>query len=300
MAYISKYSGEDIDLRLNLINKLPRNLLDNSDFTNPVNQRGQTSYSSGGYTVDRWGMYATTTMTVSVEEGGLRLDNTNGPEDSASAVFHRFDDKESKLLGGKAVTIAVCDKNGTITVAAGTLSASDVSSNTAQFSHISADKTFYINAYKRSSTQCFEIRINVYAGKTVAIKWAALYEGEYTLETLPEYQPKGYSAELAECQWYFERINSGCSCFGHPYQASTFAFSLNYAEKRISNPTISFGTLTNCIVIPGVGNSTPTSMALAYPIGKKSARVNCVGSFDTSKVVAVDFQTCNVDISADL
>ena len=34
-------------------------------------------------------------------------------------------------------------------------------------------------------------------------KWAALYEGEYTAETLPEYQPKGYGAELAECQRYY-------------------------------------------------------------------------------------------------
>ena len=39
-----------------------KNLLDNWDFTNPVNQRGQTSYTvSGGdasriYTVDRWAL----------------------------------------------------------------------------------------------------------------------------------------------------------------------------------------------------------------------------------------------------
>lgn len=35
------------------------------------------------------------------------------------------------------------------------------------------------------------------------IKWAALYEGEYTAETLPDYQPKGYAAETAECHRYF-------------------------------------------------------------------------------------------------
>ena len=31
-----------------------KNLLDNWDFTNPVNQRGQSSYSSIGYGIDRW------------------------------------------------------------------------------------------------------------------------------------------------------------------------------------------------------------------------------------------------------
>ena len=39
------------------------------------------------------------------------------------------------------------------------------------------------------------------------IKWAALYKGSYTAETLPEYQPKGYAAELLECQRYYYRIN---------------------------------------------------------------------------------------------
>jgi hypothetical protein len=34
----------------------------------------------------------------------------------------------------------------------------------------------------------------------------ALYEGEYTIETLPPYIPKGYAAELAECQRYFQLI----------------------------------------------------------------------------------------------
>lgn len=32
----------------------PWNLLDNSDFSNPVNQRGAASYSTSGYTIDRW------------------------------------------------------------------------------------------------------------------------------------------------------------------------------------------------------------------------------------------------------
>lgn len=35
------------------------------------------------------------------------------------------------------------------------------------------------------------------------IKWATLYAEEYTEATKPEYQPKGYGAELAECQRYY-------------------------------------------------------------------------------------------------
>ena len=42
------------------------------------------------------------------------------------------------------------------------------------------------------------------AGDSIEVEWAALYEGEYTVETLPEYQPKGYGAELLECQRYYQ------------------------------------------------------------------------------------------------
>lgn len=39
----------------------PRNLLDNSDFTNPVNQRGKTSYTGSVYTIDRWKLWTNAT-----------------------------------------------------------------------------------------------------------------------------------------------------------------------------------------------------------------------------------------------
>jgi hypothetical protein len=36
-------------------------------------------------------------------------------------------------------------------------------------------------------------------GSGLCIEWIALYKGEYTAETLPEYQPKGYAVELLAC-----------------------------------------------------------------------------------------------------
>lgn len=38
------------------------------------------------------------------------------------------------------------------------------------------------------------------------LKWAALYEGAYTQDTLPPYRPKGYAAELLECRRYYRMI----------------------------------------------------------------------------------------------
>lgn len=45
-------------------------------------------------------------------------------------------------------------------------------------------------------------------GTTRELVWAALYEGEYTSETLPEYHPKGYGAELEECKRYYQKLFS--------------------------------------------------------------------------------------------
>ena len=42
------------------------------------------------------------------------------------------------------------------------------------------------------------------------LKWAALYGGVYSAATMPDYQPKGYGAELAECQRYYYSRNHLC------------------------------------------------------------------------------------------
>lgn len=49
------------------------------------------------------------------------------------------------------------------------------------------------------------------------IKNVALYEGAYTAETLPKYQPKGYGVELAECQRYFYIMEMGYVPVGYGY-----------------------------------------------------------------------------------
>ena len=49
--------------------------------------------------------------------------------------------------------------------------------------------------------------------------WAALYEGEYTAANLPFYKPKGYAAELRECQRYFIHDVAAC-VMGTQYNAA--------------------------------------------------------------------------------
>ena len=49
-----------------------RNLLDNWDFRNPVNQRGAASYAGAGYTIDRWKING---GTLTLTDAGLTLTN---------------------------------------------------------------------------------------------------------------------------------------------------------------------------------------------------------------------------------
>ena len=56
----------------------PRNLLDNSDFRNPVNQKGQTSYTEVGYTIDRWYKENFSVLTVN---DACTIDNTANSAD---------------------------------------------------------------------------------------------------------------------------------------------------------------------------------------------------------------------------
>ena len=166
----------------------PRNLLDNSDFRNPVNQRGKTSYTAAGYTIDRW--ISASVMPVNVSSNGITLDGTNGSI-VLTQIIDGLDDGvytfAAKVNG--SISLRVYKKEGTT------------------YTRLDATPNYtggYLQMLTYSSRPAVQIRAN--SGYVVNLEWAALYEGEYTAETLPEYQPKGYGAELAECQRYYIKM----------------------------------------------------------------------------------------------
>lgn len=77
--YMSRYSGEQIDAILDLMNpQVPvvsnQNLLDNWYFIMPVNQKGVSgTITTPGYFIDRWKL---TSGSVTVADGGLMLNGT--------------------------------------------------------------------------------------------------------------------------------------------------------------------------------------------------------------------------------
>lgn len=208
----------------------PRNLLDNSDFRNPVNQRGKTNYTGGGYTIDRW-LLGVSSVVVNVLDDGIEI---TGGDSTYNAPYIQ---KVPENLTGKTVTLAVCDSDGVIETVTGTVQTDSACSTNTTYGSI----TFY----HASSDGTLWAQINVKYGGSKIFRWAALYEGSYTADTLPPYVPKGYAAELAECMRYFERIGQS----GNGREPASMLLAVGTTgemrmlqgyrvPKRITSPTI--------------------------------------------------------------
>ena len=163
----------------------PVNLLDNSDFRNPVNQRGQASYSLsawGGYCIDRWGAYADG-ATVTIGSGGLTLSGN---------ILQVISSDIAAMYNGKVLTFAV-KIAGTVYCCSGEVNQTGAWNPSARF-----DTPYgYISFETEENNDMFVI-IDSSTTPSV-VEWAALYEGAYTAQTLPEYHPKGYMAEALNC-----------------------------------------------------------------------------------------------------
>ena len=186
------------------------NLLDNSNFLQPVNQRGETSYTGNKYSIDRWRAYhASTTHTVTAS--GLAVSAT----DANPNLYQVLD--ATQIDTSKTYTAAACDSSGNIYVKT-----------------MKPTTTSYSPACVYLSGSNILFRLN--GAKTW--RWAALYEGEYTVETLPTYMPKGYAAELAECQRYYRKY--GMIQFPAAITSEGWAsVGIDYTGMRVT-PTVQY------------------------------------------------------------
>ena len=243
------YNKIDNGVKTAMQGRAAYNLLDNSDFANPVNQRGRSGTYEGvsNYTtfvIDRWKTWSTG-CTYTLSSAGLQIANLNAS--SSDGPWEGLPNPER--MKGKTYTLAVGYNGGN--VACGNVA---VPTGT-----LTEDK--YLSAVSTSGTRpgvrfviastysSIDFQILISAGQTVTVEWAALYEGSYTADTLPAYVPKGYAAELAECQRYYYQSWNG-SEFNKGYitreaiSASSLALIEFPIEMRIV-PTITFYTAAN-------------------------------------------------------
>ena len=241
------YNKIDNGVKTALQGRAAQNLFDNSNFR--INQLGQTSYTANGYTVDRWAIYkwsndSSISINLSVNADGVILSGGVSTASTPSSCY-LYQKIECNRFAGKTLTAAVyvdsLSGNGT-----GILCAYN---NTTYIKgvNLKVGLNFLVFDVPSSATVLI-IKIGNDASNsgrgsiTASIRWAALYEGSYTADTLPDYQPKGYAAELAECQRYYRQMSYPViPCGNNP--AGTQVYGFLPFRMRIDNPTISCNNL---------------------------------------------------------
>lgn len=179
------YTKIDNGVKTALQGRAAHNLLDNSNFTNPVNQRGQTQISENGYFIDRWMNYTGSQVLVS---GGVQTTASGN-----TAYLSQYIESSSLRDGVYSFAAKV---NGSICIRVIRISGTTITT----VSNAEAGfKGGYLNATYANSGR-FEFMLRVEDGNSIVTEWAALYEGSYTADTLPAYVPK--DSELEECQLY--------------------------------------------------------------------------------------------------
>ena len=177
------YNKIDNGVKTAMQGRAAHNWLDNSDFR--IAQAGYGGmHGTQKYACDRWyDTYGYGSFSFDESQGLTIAYGTNH-----AYLAQKIDG--ASLLHGKSVTLACQLSDGTVYANSGVFNSSGASFQIA----VDSGKTFTLY-YDRAEF--------VVTSGSLTVKWAALYEGSYTAETLPAYQPKGYAAELAACQQRF-------------------------------------------------------------------------------------------------
>lgn len=274
----------------------PYNLLDNSDFVHPIAQAGVNgAHGATEYAVDRWNR--TSGATVSQAADGLKIvsDKTSWTAGIQQKIeAKRFADVMTFAVHGVfpvACRLFVYIGSGTTNF------------GTAYFQGDAAERTLVLKLTKPDGLTGNEV-VNVYispdterTGTAAVVRWAALYEGEYTAETLPPYVPKGYAAELAECLRYYRKIKADTQTFvGYAASGNAYAFIPLAQAMRIA-PTVTVGGKFYYTL--GSAQGTTTETATAHNANENRVVVKCAVSV-TGICTGVITPQGDIDISADL
>ena len=249
----------------------PYNLLDNSNFVDPVTQLPMNSWhGSGNYAIDRWKL--TSGATVSQAADGLKIvsDKTSWTAGIIQRIeVKRFSDVMTFAVRGVfpvACRLFVYIGNG------------KVNFGQAYFRGDAAERTLTVKLTKpdglaEDETVLVHISTDTESTGTAAVvRWAAIYEGEYTAETLPPYIPKGYAVELNECKRYFRTVLTNTQTF-IGYCANGTAYCFIPLQKMRVKPTVTptgkfYYTL-------GDKQGTTTENATAYISNENQAVIKC-------------------------
>ena len=194
-----------------------------------------------------------------------------------------------RIKKGQSYTIAAYDASGNVLCVSGVFNGGMLTGD-----GLSEGK-YYLSLQDSDNSTYYYCIFDAYADITV--KCMALYEGEYTAETLPPYVPKGYAAELAECLRYYRKIKANNETFaGYAANGMAYAFIPLTQAMRIA-PTVTGGG--NFYYTLGSAQGTTIETATAHNANANRVIVKCAVSV-TGICTGVITPQSDIDISADL
>lgn len=268
-----------------------RNLLINSDFSNPVNQRGQSSYTGeGGYTLDMWEL-----------QYGTNLDIGSGH----ITLSGKYDIKQPNTMpikSGTTLTIAArvnvltAPQSFKLATMGGDLT---TTLETAGWQTVVKTVTTTANYEIGAGDLAFLGLQN--SDQSIQVAWIAVYEGSYTADTLPAYVPRGYGVELSECQRYFVRYRGPSSGNALHFLVGATNGSNFYAPLRLpmplrGSPTITYSSV-NLYPYAAGGNIAVTAVEVENVAGDRQTMALRVGH--ETHTLATAGRVCSLRIAID-
>lgn len=253
------------------------NLGTNTNFSNPINQRGAASYtgdSTSPYCIDRWRISNGTTYTV----GTYTLSAANYAN-RACGMWQANEIGAHQLSIGDDVTVSIYanGKLHTPTMKVIDRDLYDAFANVPA-SYDCDDFEIVLCTYAKDNTM---YNLGIYPKKPLTVNYIKWEKGSIATP----YVPKGYGAELAECLRYFQRVHADWRIYP-TLKDMLYRFSQSTLQVMRIKPTISahgtpytFGCTINAL------DSQPMAFTVETKIteqGQNSAAASMLGYFDLS------------------
>lgn len=268
-----------IKKRFSVVNKLVNgavypNLLDNSDFTNPVNQRSEAVYdylTGIGYGPDRWQLveakYTLASQTVT----------STGSSHTYGSQLRQIIPLE-KIKIGDTVTASISTESGILN---GTAKLElKIDTSVSDLPYVIEQDWGGVKIGCIKENVCHVI-VFLKENKSVKINWVKLEKGSVATP----YVPKGYGAELAECLRYFQRVHADWRIYP-TLKDMLYRFSQSTLQVMRIKPTISahstpytFGCTINALDAQPMAFTVETKITEQ---GQNAAAASMLGYFDLS------------------
>ena len=228
-------SSGDLQIDYNALANLPTisnpNLLINSDFRNPINQRGKTTYKSNPndsrriYTVDRWNMQLGCECTVNDGFITLKGDSSFTGTQSFCQIFEKLP------IGTYTLQVKVKSLSNGANI--------QMSNGTAK--PVITDALYVgLNKYTVSNTDLAIVSIQLGSKSIVELEWIKLEAG--SVQT--SFSPRPYAEELSLCKRYCRVID---------FKSGDILCYLKYRDTNQYGGFISFDTMRIKPIVQKIG-----------------------------------------------